>query len=205
MRLLGNRVNRFNRYQNEDLEFYIINSIFCPEYCFTYNDKNTDNAISVYESHEPYYNEQAEKIFIEIIKTLADDNKMIIEFYNVSTKFEHSSYFISEDEKTIYAVREKYQLNHILKFINEKRMDESEFYFYDNIKNDLYKFEEVKKWIDEIPCKLYFLLDAARGALTIRHNMDQKIIVKKIEDVLKNYHCRIMKDLSYEKFNFTNR
>ena len=79
----------------------------------------------------------------------------------------------------------------------KKRIDESEFYFYDNIENNLHEFEEIKKWINEVPCKLYFLLDAQRGALTIRHNMEQKLIVKKIEDVLKNYNYRIVKDFNY--------
>ena len=193
-----NREHRLNQYQKEELEFYMINSIFCPEYCFIYNDKNTVNATSLYESHEPYYSEKAEKIFIEIIKTLADESKMMIEFYNGNAKFEYSPfYFISDDKKSIYIVKEKTELNDLLKFIKEKRIDESEFYFYDNIENNLHEFEEIKKWINEVPCKLYFLLDAQRGALTIRHNMEQKLIVKKIEDVLKNYNYRIVKDFNY--------
>ena len=123
---------------------------------------------------------------------------MIIEFYNGNAKFEYSPfYFISDDKKSIYIVKEKTELNDLLKFINEKRIDESEFYFYDNIENNLHEFEEIKKWINEVPCKLYFLLDAQRGALTIRHNMEQKLIVKKIEDVLKNYNYRIVKDFNY--------
>ena len=64
---------------------------------------------------------------------------------------------------------------------------------------DLTKEEElecIKKWINEVPCKLYFLLDAGRGALTIRHDRKQEYIAKKIEDILKNYHCRIVKDFS---------
>ncbi len=196
--LFKNKADRLKKYQNAELEFYIINSVFCPEYCFTYNDKNTVNATSIYESHEPYYSEKTEKIFIEIIKTLVGESKMIIEFYNGNAKFEYSPfYFISDDEKTIYIVKDKAKLNDILKFINEKRIDESEFYFYDNIENYFYEFKEIKKWINEVPCKLYFLLDAERGALTIRHNMEQKLIVKKIENVLENYSCRIIKNLSY--------
>ena len=31
----------------------------------------------------------------------------------------------------------------MIKFINEKRIDESEFYFYDRIENNLHEFEEI--------------------------------------------------------------
>lgn len=133
--LFKNKADRLKKYQNAELEFYIINSVFCPEYCFTYNDKNTVNSTSIYESHEPYYSEKTEKIFIEIIKTLVGESKMIIEFYNGNAKFEYSPfYFISDDEKTIYIVKDKAKLNDILKFINEKKLMKVNFIFMITLK-----------------------------------------------------------------------
>ena len=63
---------------------------------------------------------------------------MIIELFCYKDDFiEESFCYLGNNGKTMYIVKNEFNWKDIIEFINKKRIYESEFYIYENIKKDL--------------------------------------------------------------------